>query len=275
MNPDVQTVTVAGAAAAYREWPGPADAEDRTILCLHGYPTSSYLWRNVAPHLAAVGRVLAPDLPGFGDSELGGRAGTWEEHVQFVDDFVGALQISPVDLVVHDWGGLIGLWWVTEHPEKVRSLVITDTGFFSDGRWHAFAKTYRIAGEGEALVDSITQEGMGGMLRGICPTLPDDAIAEYWKGHATPDRAAAKLALYRSGDFAKLEGREWRLGEVAPPTCIIWGGQDVFAPVGGGHRFHKRIAESEMHILDEAGHFLQEDAPAEVGRVAADFLARH
>ena len=275
MTQHVHTVELGGARAAYREWPGPDDAGDRTVLCLHGYPTSSYLWRHVAPHLAEVARVIAPDLPGFGDSELGNRAGTWEEHVQFVTDFVDALGLAQVDLMVHDWGGLIGLWWLTEHPDRARSLVITDTGFFSDGRWHAFAKTYRIPGEGEALVAAMNQEGFGGMLRGVCPALPDDAVAEYWKSHATPERAAAKLALYRSGDFAKLEGREWTLGEVAPPTYIIWGGQDAFAPVGGGHRFHKRIPHSEMHVLDSAGHFLQEDTPDEVGRLAADFLRRH
>ena len=272
MSGEVHTMEVAGATAAYREWTGRAD---RAILCLHGYPTSSYLWRNVAPPLTSVGRVVAPDLPGFGDSDLGDRAGTWEEHVQFVADFVDALGLTKVDLLVHDWGGLIGLWWLTEYPDMVRSLIITDTGFFGDGRWHAFAKTYRIPNEGEALIEAMTQEAMADMLRGISPTLPDDAIAEYWKAHATPERRTAKLALYRSGDFEKLEDRQWTLGAMAPPTCIIWGAQDVFAPVGGGHRFHKRIPGSEMHILEDAGHFLQEDAPDDVGRLAATFLQQH
>ena len=271
---DVDFIDVAGIRTAYREWPGRGAAADRTVLCLHGYPTSSYLWRAVAPVMTARAHVIAPDLPGFGDSELGPCTGTWEELAQFVDDFVGALDLAPVDLMVHDWGGLAGLWWLTEHPEKVRTLIITDTGFFSDGRWHAFAKTYRIAGAGEALIDAMTEEGMGGMLRGACPAMPDDALAEYWKSHNTLERRAAKLAMYRSGDFEKLAEREWKLGEVAPPTCIIWGAHDMFAPVGGGHRFHKRIPKTEMHIL-QAGHFLQEEEPTTVGQFAADFLRDH
>lgn len=273
MEAEVAFVEVTGTRIAYREWR--AAEAPRTVLCLHGYPTSSYLWRNVAPHLATGARVIAPDLPGFGASALGDCTGTWEELAQFVEDFLQTLEVPMVDLMVHDWGGLIGLWWLTDHPDRVRNLVITDTGFFSDGRWHAFAATYRTPEEGEQLIETWTEEGLGNMIRAVSPAVPDTAVAEYWKSHATPERRAAKLAMYRSGDFGKLTDREWKLGEIAPPTCIIWGGQDVFAPVGGGYRFKKRIPGAEMHVLEAAGHFLQEDAPDEVGRLAADFLARH
>jgi hypothetical protein len=89
-------------------------------------------------------RAIAPDLPGFGDSEpFEGEAGTWDDHVMALDDFVAAHDLAPVALIVHDWGGLIGLRWACERPYAVRALVISGTGFFADGRWHGLAEGLR------------------------------------------------------------------------------------------------------------------------------------
>jgi haloalkane dehalogenase len=263
----MHTVTVDGARIAYRRaGSGPA------LLCVHGYPTSSYLWRRIAPVVGEVATVIAPDLPGFGDSELGASRGTWEEQIEFLERFATALDLGRVDLLVHDWGGLIGLRWACDVPTRLHRLVITDTGFFPDGRWHAFAKTMRTAGDGETLMDVMTYEGFAAGLRLVAPQLPDDALHEYWKGLATQERRAAKLALYRSGDFEKLEPYRGRLGALAPPTLILWGADDRFAPPGGGVRFSREIAGSVLEILPGLGHFLQEDDGALVATKIRDFL---
>ena len=116
---------------AYREQ-GPADGP--VALLLHGYPESSHMWRGVMPAVAAAGwRAVAPDLPGFGGSPAD-PPGTWERHVEAVERFHTGLGLGPVALVVHDWGGLIGLRWACDHPEAVRALAISSTGFFSDGK---------------------------------------------------------------------------------------------------------------------------------------------
>jgi len=224
--------------------------------------------------MARFGRVIAPDLPGFGDSELGDRCGTWEDMVRFVDQFVEALGLRRIDLAVHDWGGLIGLRWACDRPGRVGSFVITNTGFFPDGKWHSAAKIMREPEAGESFIDSFTRDLFAAALRAVSPNLGEEAVTEYWKCLATPERRAAKLALYRSGDFTKLRAYEGKLAALARPTVIIWGGDDRFAPATGAVRLSHEIPGAELHILDGINHFLQEDAPQIVASLASGFLER-
>ena len=258
---------------AYREaLPEGWDGSGRTILLLHGYPTSSYLWRNVMPHAAEAGwRAVAPDLPGFGDSPAQ-RPGTWERQIEHVERFRQALGLDGVALGVHDWGGLIGLRWACDNPGAVSALFITDTGFFPDGRWHGMAKTLRTEGEGEQFLANVNRDLLAAGLRHVSPGLPDDVIADYWKAFADEDRRQSQLDLYRSGDFSKLEAYDGRLGALDLPTLIVWGAKDEFAPVGGAHRFHKQISGSRLVVLDDAGHYVMEDASERVGKEVRSFL---
>ena len=114
------------AGMAYREAGDPAAPP---VLFVHGYPESSYMWREALPAVAAAGwRGIAPDLPGYGDSPPGNRPGTWEEHVESLERFRSALGLDRVTLVTHDWGVMIGLRWACDHPGVARSLVISDGG---------------------------------------------------------------------------------------------------------------------------------------------------
>jgi haloalkane dehalogenase len=259
---------------AYREaLPEGWDGSGRTVLFLHGYPTSSYLWRNVMPHAAGAGwRAIAPDLPGFGDSAAD-LPGTWERQIGHVERFRTELGLDDVVLAVHDWGGLIGLRWACDNPDAVSGLFITDTGFFPDGRWHGMAKALRTEGEGEQLVANVNRDLLGMALRQVSPVLPDDALDEYWKAYGDDERRQAQLDLYRSGDFSKLEAYDGCMGGLGLPTRIVWGAKDEFAPVGGAHRFQKQIPGARLVVLDDAGHYVMEDAPMRVGQELSDFLA--
>jgi haloalkane dehalogenase len=241
---------------------------------LHGYPNSSHLWRDVLPAVAGAGfRAVAPDLLGYGDSPLDGREGTWEDHVEALDEFVTGHDLAPLVLIVHDWGGLIGLRWACEHREAVRGLVLMSTGFFSDGRWHGMATAMR-AGQVDALVENMDLEGFTGLMRQAAPRADAEAVAEYYKGFATIEQRRAGLALYRSGDFGKLAPYEGCLGAMAVPTLILWGDGDDYAPIGGAHRFKKEIPHAELVVVEGAGHFVMEDAPERVGSEIAGFLSR-
>ena len=259
---------------AYRQAiPKDWDSGGPAALALHGYPTSSYLWRNVLPKLAEAGyRAVAPDLPGFGDSPAD-LPGTWERQVEHVERFRRALGLEQVALLVHDWGGLIGLRWACDNPGAASALVITDTGFFPDGRWHGMAKSLQTEGEGEQIMEHMNRDLFAMGIRQVSPELPDEAIDEFYKAYGDADRKQSQLDLYRSGDFAKLNAYEGRLAALGLPTLILWGAKDEFAPVGGGHRFHKQIPGSRMVVLDEAGHFLMEDEPGRVAEEIAAFLA--
>jgi haloalkane dehalogenase len=260
------------AGLAYRE-AAPDDGARGVALCLHGYPESSYMWRATLPRLRDIGwRAIAPDLPGYGDSPPASPL-TWERAVEALERFHSELDLGAVALLVHDWGGLIGLRWACDRPEAVRALVISSTGFFPDGRWHGLAQAMRTPGQGEELVDGLTHEGFAAMMAQVSPGMGDDAVTEYWKAFATPERRRDHLALYRSGDFAKLEPYEGRLAALGVPALILWGHEDPFAPVAGARRLHAELPDARIELLRDAGHFIHDDAPAAAADAVARFLS--
>ncbi len=272
--PELKSLIIDGARACYRTW---GKETETTLLCLHGNPTSSFLWRFVGDGLKDVARVIAPDLPGFGDSELGSQSGTWEETEEFVEKFASALQIESFDLALHDWGGLIGFRWLFDHSARLknlRRLVISDTGFFymDSSAWHSLAKIWRTPGEGEAWMDALTFENFRDGMRAASPKLSDKAITEFWKGLSTPERRTARLALYRSGDFEKIKPYDGMLASLKCPTIIIWGEDDRFVPVAAAHRFNQEIRGSRLNILPSVGHFLWEEAPQLTVSLVGGFL---
>jgi haloalkane dehalogenase len=258
------------AGLAYTE-AGPADGP--VALLLHGYPESSYMWRHLLPALATAGwRAVAPDLAGFGDSPPD-PPGTWERHVEAVERFRGELGIERCVPVVHDWGGLIGLWWACEQPDAVEALVISSTGFFPDGEWHGMARAMREPGTGEQLLEAADRATVAAVLRQSSSGIGDDAVDEYWKAYADPERRRGHLELYRSGEFAKLEPFEGRLAALGVPVLLIWGASDPFAPVVGAHRFARELSDTELVVIEDAGHFVWEDAPVRCAEAVTTFLA--
>ena len=252
---------------AHRE-AGPADAP--VALLLHGYPQSSYMWRDLLPALAAAGwRAVAPDLAGFGDSEPD-PPGTWERHMEAVERFRRELGIERCVPVVHDWGGLIGLRWACEHPDAVAALVISSSGFFPDGKWHGMATAMRTPGTGEQLIDGLDRDGFAAVLRGASPAFGDDALDEYWKAFADPTRRRGHLELYRSGDFEKLA--RYRLADLEVPVLLVWGENDEFAPLAGAHRFERELPDAELVVVEGTGHFVWEEAPERCARAVTSFL---
>ena len=265
---ETKNIEVNGKRATYRQ-----SGTGEPVLYLHGFPTSGFLWRKVMAEVSIGFTTIAPDLPGFGDSELMEGHHGWRELKDWIDAFVDALGLGPVHLAVHDWGGLIGLPWLCEHPEKIRSLSISDTSFSSRDRWHATAAEWRKPGVGEDLLGSMTREGFDSMLTAtVSRPLEEGSIAEYWKCVSTPERRATKLEMYRSLDFPMFEPYMATFPEVAKGrTRIIWGGADMFVPVKTAHRLADLLS-AELTVLEEAGHFLQEDAGEEMGRLHREFL---
>ncbi len=244
------------------------------VVLVHGYPESSYMWHAVLPALADAGWLaLAPDLPGYGDSEPDPPA-TWERHVEALERFVRELELGSVVLVTHDWGVAIGLRWACDHPGAARALVISDGGFFADRRWHDLANVMRTPGEGESLIDSYTREGFFAALRSVSSGMTDEALGQYWKAFADDVRRRGQLELYRSGEFDKLLPYEGRVAALGVPALIVWGEHDRFAGVRMAHRFHAELAGSELAIFEGAGHFVWDDQPERASGALVDFLAR-
>ncbi len=247
------------------------------VLLLHGEPTWSFLWRKIVPQLP--GRVLAPDLIGFGrsDKPVDPRWYTYENHVRSIARLVEELDLRALTLVVHDWGGPIGLRVAVEHETRVDRLVIQNTGIGGGAApsetWLRFRAAVRA--QGGAL-------DMGRLVAsGTAHGLAEDVRAAYDAPFPTPESKAGALA------FPELVPTEPDHPNAAPmnevkdalrgwrkPALVVWGVEDAVLPVAIAHGFAELIPGAlEPVLIEGAAHFLQEDRPDEVAGAIRTFLA--
>ena len=259
---------------AYREAVPDGDRRGPVVVLVHGFPESSRMWVPAMEALADAGRhCVAPDLYGLGDSSESGPA-TFERNLEALGQLLAALDLERVALVVHDWGGFIGLAWACAHPAAVEALVISNTGFFSDGKWHGVAEAMR-SDQGEAIIGALDREGFAGLLRGSGEGVFDDAdLDAYWAPFEDGRGRRATLDFYRSMDFEKLGPYQGKLGELGVPTLLLWGSEDRFAPLAGARRFAREIPGAKLVALDGAGHFVYDEEPERCARELVAFLTR-
>jgi haloalkane dehalogenase len=212
------------------------------------------MWLPLMDALGDCHRCVAPDLYCLGDSEDPGPA-TFERNREALAALHDELGLGKVVLVVHDWGGFVGLAWACEHADSVAALVISDTGFFSDGRWHDMAKAIRAPG-GEALVDGLERDAFASLLGADGAEFSEEDVDAYWKPFDEGRGRAAAVEFWRSMDFEKLAPYEGKLAELGVPTLLLWGAEDGFAPMGGAKRFEREIPGAELVAIDGAGHFV-------------------
>jgi haloalkane dehalogenase len=254
------------------------DGDGEPILLLHGEPTWSYLWRNIVPQLP--GRKVAPDLIGFGRSDKPEDVAwySYDRHVASIAALVEELDLRGLTLVVHDWGGPIGLRLAVEQPDRIARLVVLNTAI-GGGRapsetWLRFRAAVRSAGGGldiGRLVAAGTAQG-----------LPDDVRAAYDACFPTPQSKAGALA------FPELVPAEPEHPNAEPmnrvrdalrdfdrPALVVWGAEDRVLPPAVAEMFVRLLPNAEGPVLIEgASHFLQEDKPDEVAAAMNAFLDR-
>jgi haloalkane dehalogenase len=249
------------------------------VLLLHGEPTWSFLWRRLVPRLVAAGRrAIAPDLIGFGRSDKPTDPAwySYDRHVEWVARLVHELDLRDLALVVHDWGGPIGLRVAVEHEERVERLVILDTGIGA-GRapsetWLRFRAAVRRAG-GDLDIGRLVAAGTS---RGLA----DDVRAAYDAPFPTPESKAGALAFPElvptepdHPTAAAMNRVRDALRSWEKPALVVWGADDGVLPPSTAERFVELIPGAEGPVvLPGAGHFLQEDAPDELADVVLGFL---
>jgi pimeloyl-ACP methyl ester carboxylesterase len=239
------------------------------VLFLHGNPDTCELWDGVVQRMAGRHRCLAADLPGFGQSEVPHDFDcSLEGLAAWVDGLTLALNITePLDLVVHDFGGIFGIAWAVRHPERVRRLAIMNTMFFPDYRWHFWARVWRTPLIGELSLAASTRMGLALEMRRGSKRLP---MAYARKAHdvMTPTMKRMVLRLYRAADphlFAPWQdGLEALMSRV--PALVLWGDRDPYID----KRFAERFRARQVHHFPTAGHWLPVEEPA---AVAAHLLA--
>jgi len=248
------------------------------VVFVHGEPTWSFLWRKVMPPVRDAGfRCLAPDLVGFGRSDKPGDIDfySYDRHVEMTGTLLEDLDLREATMVVHDWGGPIGLRLAVEHPGRVDRLVILDTGLFTGRQkmtdaWIAFRD----------FVARTEDLPVGFLVRGACKTDPgDDVIAAYDAPYPSPEAKAGARAfplMIPLSPDAPGAGAGKRvleaLREDRRPTLMLWADSDPILPVTTGERFAEAIGREAPQVVANASHFLQEDAGEEIGRRIAAWL---
>jgi pimeloyl-ACP methyl ester carboxylesterase len=241
-------------------------------LLLHGLFDAADTWSGVIERMRGRFRVLAPDLPGFGQSGGPKDYDTSLPHLaQFIDNLLVAAGIDgPINLVGYDIGATYGLAWAVTHPAKVRRLAILNGNFFSDYEWHPWAKLWRIPILGELILGMVNESTYARAMPQSGPGItPEQARAA--AKLVTPAAKRMSLRHYRALDSANFRGWEDRLRELTArvPTLVAWGDRDPFiAP-----RFAERFGAQEVHHFADYGHWLPLEAAGPLSERLINFFA--
>ncbi len=252
--------------------------EGDPILLIHGFPTSSHLWRNVMPELAKSHRAIAIDLPGYGLSEKPlDIKYNFFFFEKVLDGFLDALGITKTALAVHDLGGPVGLFWAVRHPERLTQLVILNTLVYPETSWAVklFLISLRLPGVRDYLV---SPKGLVASMKfGVVhkDRLNRDALTPYTAPFVD---SAARQALIKAGSGLSVKGLAeiaQKLPSLEVPVRIIYGENDRILPEVAKtmRRVNGDLPGAEVTSLPNCGHFLQEDEPQRVGELISEFLA--
>ena len=276
-------IDIGGIDVFYRE-AGPPDAP--VLLAPHGYPCSSYEFRNLAPRLADRWRVLAPDFPGCGySSDPEGFAYDFDGYATFLEAFADRTGAQRFTLYLHDFGSQIGLRLAIRAPGRIAGLIIQNGDIYEDelGPQYDGLKAYWDNPTAEAkarLGDAITEAGyreefLNGSEGEIGGRISPDLWALHW-ALTTPRRRDIYLEV-----IAGLrENRDWFpryqawLREHRPPALILWGPNDGYMPEGAARAWLRDLPDAELHLFEDAGHWLLETHLEQAVPPMRDFLAR-
>jgi pimeloyl-ACP methyl ester carboxylesterase len=269
----VKKVQVDGLTLGYRE-----SGAGPPVLLLHGWPTSSFLWREVMVPIARANRVVALDLPGFGasDKPLEVRY-NFAFFSRVLDLFLAKLGIAELGLAVHDLGGPIGLHWLLHRPGRITKLALLNTLVYPEFP-DAVKEFVRACAAPDASEKLTSPSGLEEIVRdGLADraSLPPETLAALLEPFQTPDSrralAAAGIGVERRGFIAIAQ----KLPSLRIPVRIIYGERDRLLPdvATTMARVKADVPHAEVTALPDRGHFIQFEAPEQVGAWLAVFFA--
>lgn len=262
------------------------EAHAPAVLLPHGYPCSSYEFRNLMPRLADRWRLLAPDFPGAGYSATPEDFDySFDGYAAWLEAFIDALEIDRFVLYLHDFGSPIGARLAIRHPERIVGLIIQNGDIpYEDALGPKYADlealwTLPTEEMRQSIASAVTEEGFRQEFLNDLPAGLADAIPpDLWRLHAavlTPSRKEAAIDL-----IAGLEAnRRWfpehrnYLRDHQPPTLIVWGPNDHYMPEASARAYLRDLPDAELHLL-EGGHWLLETHLDQVVELVRGFLGR-
>jgi len=264
--------------------------EGDPILLLHGNPTSSYLWRNVIPHLQGKGRVIAPDLIGQGDSEKlpasdGSGRYSFQVAYQYLEGLLEAIGADrKVTLVIHDWGSALGFYWAQQHPAAVRGIAYME-GIVCPVTWEDWPEGARgifqgfRSAKGEDLVLQRNMFVDAVLPSSVMRTLGDEEMQHYRAPFSTPDDRQPTLNWPRQipigGEPPEMvelvtSYGQWLMGTTDLPKLFI--NAEPGSILTGRQREYCRSWPNQREVTVKGTHFIQEDSPVEIGQAVAQWL---
>ena len=258
------------------------------MVFLHGNPTSSYLWRNVIPHLAEHARCLAPDLIGMGDSGKSSDGSyRFVDHARYLDAWFDALALSErVVLVTHDWGSALGFHWACEHPERVKGIAYME-GVVRPLQWSEWPEPSRRifqamrapTGEEIVLQKNVFVERI--FPASIMRTLTAEEFATYCRPYLEPGESRRPTLTWpreipfdgEPADVAATVQRyaDWLAGSDQLPKLFI--NADPGVILVGAQREFCRTWPNQREVTVQGLHFIQEDSPDAIGQAIAEWYA--
>jgi pimeloyl-ACP methyl ester carboxylesterase len=271
-----------GASIFYREAGQPGAP---AVLLPHGYPCSSYEFRNLMPLLADRWRLIAPDFPGCGYSDTPDSfAYDFDGFATFLERFAQRLELACFALYLHDFGSQIGLRLAIRHPEWISGLIIQNGDIYEDelGPKYAPLQEY-FAGPSEEkraqLAEAVSEHGYKEeFLNDVRTELAERIPPDLWRLHwalTTPRRKeiAVEVIAGLKENLTWFPRYQAYLRAHRPPTLIVWGPQDGYMPEGAARAYLRDLPDAELHLLD-GGHWLLETNLDEVAALMRDFLLR-
>jgi pimeloyl-ACP methyl ester carboxylesterase len=278
-----RTAKVEGIDIFYRE---AGVAEAPAVVLLHGFPTSSHMFRNLIPVLAHRYRVIAPDYPAFGQSGTPGRHEfrySFARFAELMDGLLNRLGVERYALYVQDYGAPVGYRLALRHPERITALVVQNGNAYEEGLkqfWNPI-KAYWADGSDahrEALRAGLTLAATQSQyLNGVRD--PSRVAPDAWlHDQALLDRPGIDeimLDLFKDygSNVALYPQFQAFFRSRKPPTLIVWGKNDVIFPADGARPYLRDLPEAELHLLD-SGHFALEDKGDDIASLMLDFLDR-
>ena len=254
------------------------EGERKPVVFFHGEPTWSYLWRKVIPPVRDAGyRCIAPDYAGFGRSDKPTELDwyTYDRHTEMTGTLLEELDLHDATVVVHDWGGPIGLRLAVEHPDRISRIVVMETGFFTGEQpmsdaWWAF----------HDFVERTDDVPISMLVRNaVARGMDDEVVAAYDAPFPTAESKAGARAFplilptspeMPGGAVGKRSQEALQRDE--RPMLLMWADADPVLPFKVGEAFASLINVGPPIKIENASHFLQEDAGEQIGGLIADWL---
>ncbi|BDS11619.1 alpha/beta fold hydrolase [Aureispira anguillae] len=279
-----QTIEVSGINLFYREAGNP---DKPTLVLLHGYPTSSHMFRNLIDRLANQYHILAPDYPGFGRSEqppIKDFDYSFEHMAIIIEDFLAKKAINQYSLYLMDYGAPIGFRIASKYPDRIESLIIQNGNAYEEGLadfWVPIKKywaDYTLANgkplEAFHALDGLIWQYTHG-VQDVSKISPDNWHLDL-QHLSRPENNEIQLAMFYDYRTNVPLYPKWQqyFREHQPPTLIVWGKNDYIFPPEGAHPYKRDLEKAEIHLLD-TGHFALEEKGHEIANYILTFLKKH